>query len=44
MGEDSINEQDMKIALKNALEILEFTKARLVEMGHIVKDESKAQS
>ena len=30
--EDLINEHDMKTALKNALEILEFTKARISEL------------
>ena len=28
-----ITEQDMKVALKNANEILEFTKARIDELG-----------
>ena len=32
VGEDSINENDMKTALENALEILEFTKARIAEI------------
>ena len=32
VGEDSINEHDMKIALKNAFEILKFTKARIIEL------------
>ena len=32
VSEDSINENDMKIALKNALEILDFTKARIAEL------------
>ena len=32
VSEDSINEDDMKTALNNALEILEFTKARIAEL------------
>jgi len=32
VSEDSINENDMKTALKNAHEILEFTKARIAEL------------
>lgn len=33
MGEDAITEQDMKTALKNAFEILEFTNARISEIS-----------
>jgi len=32
MGEDAITELDMKTALKNAFEILEFTKTRIAEL------------
>ena len=32
VGEDAITENDMKTALKNTLEILEFTKKRLSEL------------
>jgi len=32
VSEDAINEYDMKTALKNAFEILEFTKARIAEI------------
>jgi len=32
VSEDSINENDMKTALKSAFEILEFTKTRIVEL------------
>ena len=31
-GADNINENDMKTALKNAHEIFEFTKARIIEL------------
>ena len=34
IGEDAVNEHDMNKALENAAEVLEFTKVKLVELGH----------
>ena len=38
VGEDSIEEHDMKTALKNAFEILEFTKLRITDLEQEKKD------
>jgi HEPN domain-containing protein len=41
--EELIAEHDMKAALKNALEILKFTKARLAELGYASNESGTAK-
>ena len=43
LDEDWINEHDMQTALKNAFEILEFTKARLAELGYTEDETGTAE-